>query len=208
MRQVLGEFVGTFFFLLTICLAVSGSIGPITPLVIGLSLMTMVYACGHLSGAHFNPAVSIAMVVRGKLNPGEAIVYSMVQLAAGALAAGVAIAMKGDGLNPSPIGSAGAAFGAELLGTFALVWVVLQVATSRGTQGNPFYGAAIGMVLAVCAFIFGPISKIGAFNPAVVLAGAIFGLIRWGDAWIPLLGSVIGGTGAAFAFRASNADDR
>lgn len=208
MRQVLGEFVGTFFFLLTICLAVSGNLGTMTPLVIGLGLMTMVYACGHLSGAHLNPAVSIAMVIRGKLNPGEALVYAMVQLAAGALAAGVAIGMRGDGLIPSPIGGAGAAFAAELLGTFALVWVVLQVATSKSTQGNSYYGLAIGMVLAVCAFIFGPISKIGAFNPAVVLAGAIFGLIRWADVWIPLLGSVIGASAAAFVFRVSNADDR
>lgn len=208
MRQVLGEFIGTFFFLLTICLAVSGGLGTMTPVVIGLALMTMIYACGHLSGAHFNPAVSIAMVIRGKLNVGEAVVYAGTQLAAGALAAGVAMAMKGDGLTPVAIGGAGAAFAAEMLGTFALVWVVLQVATAKSTQGNPFYGAAIGLVLAVCAFIFGPISKIGAFNPAVVLAGAIFGLIRWADAWIPLLGSVIGASGAAFVFRASNPEDR
>ncbi len=205
MRRLLAEFVGTFFLMLTICLAVAGGLGALAPIAIGLSLTVMVYACGHLSGSHFNPAVSLAVFLRGKMNIGEAVTYALVQVIAAVAAAGAAIAMEGSALTAKAI-SPGSAIAAETLGGFALVWVILNVATAKATAGNQYYGFAIGMTVAAMAAALGQFSG-GAFNPAVAVGGAVFGLFRWADIWVHILGTVMGAAAAAFAFRATHPDD-
>src|ERR1700680_227970 len=89
MHKYLTEFIGTFFLVLTIGLTVlSGS--PFAPLAIGASLMVMVYMGGHVSGAHYNPAVSLAVLLRGKLGPIDFVLYVISQVA-GSLAASVTV---------------------------------------------------------------------------------------------------------------------
>jgi aquaporin Z len=88
---------------------------------------------------------------------------------------------------------------AEFLFTFALAWVVLNVATARGTENNSFYGLAIGFTVVVGAYAVGAVSG-GAFNPAVAIGGMVMGLLSWGDIWVYLLANLAGGAAAAFAF--------
>jgi len=77
--------------------------------------------------------------------------------------------------------------------------VVLNVATARGTEGNSFYGLAIGFTVAAGAFAVGGISG-GAFNPAVALGACVLGLIKWGHYWVYLVAELLGGAAAALVF--------
>lgn len=205
MRKYLTEFIGTFFLVFTIGLtATAGS--PFAPLAIGSSLMIMVYMGGHVSGAHYNPAVSLAVFLRGRMaSAGELLVYVVSQLA-GAIAAGLATRLTtGQTFAPAPSDSASvmAALIIEVLFTFALALVVLNVAVSAKTQGNSFYGLAIGFTIVVGAFAGGPISG-GAFNPAVgtgpILVHAALGGGTLANLWLYWVGPLIGGGLAAGAF--------
>ena len=170
MNKYIAEFIGTFFLVLTIgCTVVGGGTGVIAPLAIGAALMVMVYAGGHISGAHYNPAVTLGVLIRGKVMVADVIPYILAQIAGGAAAAllvskclraGVAVTA----MTPN----VGMALLAEFLFTFALVYVVLNAATADGTSGNSFYGLAIGMTVMTGAFAVGDISG-GAFNPAVAI---------------------------------------
>ncbi len=207
MRNYLTELMGTFFLVLTIGLTVgSGSL--FAPLAIGCSLMVMVYMGGHISGAHYNPAVSLAACVRGRLPARELAPYMIFQIA-GAFAAALtsyAILNKNLVVAPGPNVVASRALLVEFLFTFALAMVVLNVATSRKTDGNSFYGLAIGFTIVVAAFAGGGISG-GAFNPAVGLGANLFDAINGGGAkalshlWIYLVGPLAGGAAAGFAYR-------
>lgn len=205
MRNTLTEFIGTFFLVLTIGLTVLGGT-PFAPLVIGAALMVMVYMGGHISGAHFNPAVSLALYVRGKLAARDVLPYMLAQFAGALAAALVTRAITGRTFAPAPAESAPAlaAVLVELLFTFALALVVLNAATSSKTQGNSFYGLAIGSTVMVGAFAGGPISG-GAFNPAVgvgpTVVNALLGDGTFGHLWLYLLGPLLGGILAAMVFR-------
>jgi aquaporin Z len=87
----------------------------------------------------------------------------------------------------------------EFIYTFALAWVVLHVATARGTDGNSFYGLAIGFTVVTGAFAVGGISG-GAFNPAIAVGASVTGLFEWSNIWIYLVADFLGGAAAAFAF--------
>src|SRR5262245_47420707 len=173
MDRYLTEFVGTFFLVFTIgCSVLVGT--QMAPLAIGASLMVMVYMGGHISGAHYNPAVSLGLVLRGSFASGEYAAYVAAQLL-GAIAAGVAAwLVTGQTFVPAPGpgSSMFAALLAEILYTTALVLVVMNVATAPATAGNSFYGLAIGFTVGAGAFAVGPISG-GAFNPAVGIGPAI-----------------------------------
>lgn len=183
MAKYLTEFIGTFFLVLTIGLTVTQGVA-MAPLAIGCALMIMVYMGGHVSGAHYNPAVSLAAMLRGALKVADLVPYWIAQIA-GAIAAAVVVSlimpgvetMIGDApgpakfFGPAPGEGYGGVFGLapwliEILFTFALCLVVLNTATSSGTSGNSFYGLAIGFTVVVAAFAGGAISG-GAFNPAV-----------------------------------------
>jgi aquaporin Z len=205
MRRYLTEFIGTFFLVFTIGLTVTAG-APMAPLAIGSSLMIMVYMGGHVSGAHYNPAVSLALLLRGKLGSvGEFAGYVASQLAGAVVAALATYLVVGQTLKVAPADSAStlAALLVEILFTFALALVVLNVAASAKTQGNSFYGLAIGFTITVGAFAGGPISG-GAFNPAVgtgpFLVVALVGGGSLSHLWLYLVGPFVGGALAAGVF--------
>jgi aquaporin Z len=205
MRKLLVEFVGTFFLVLTVGTTVIGGIDA-APLAIGSVLMVMVFAGGHISGGHYNPAVSLAVFIRGKLPARELGSYWAVQVAGAVLAAFAARYVAGSPSKPALDPAVGPALVAEALFTFALAWVVLNVATSRDTEGNSFYGLAIGFTVAVGAFAVGAVSG-GVFNPAVAVGVSSMGLVTWSAIWIYLVANFAGAALAALAFSfASHAD--
>ena len=207
-RKYVVELIGTFFLVFTVG-TVSYLGGTLAPLAVGAALMVMIYAGGHISGGHYNPAVTIAALVRGRIGGGDAVGYWIAQLVAGVLAALVVRGMLSHvAVTTSTLaGHAGAAFVAELLFTFALCYVVLNVATSRDHPVNSFYGLAIGFTVLAGAVAVGSISG-AAFNPAVTLGAATMGLFAWSTIWIYLVAQVIAGIVAGFAFRALNPADR
>ena len=209
MNKYLTEFIGTFFLVLTVgCTIYSGAQGVIPPLAIGAVLMAMVYAGGHISGAHYNPAITVAVYVRGRCPASDIVPYIGAQLAGAGLAAVSALALLGKPAGPGgPLRSVSAALLAEFLFTFALAWVVLNVATSNDNAGNSFYGLAIAMTVIAGAFAVGHISG-GVFNPAVAISISIMGLAGWSNIWVYLLGTFGGAVVAAIAFKAVNPEDR
>lgn len=205
MRKYVTEFIGTFFLVLTIGLMVAAE-SPLAPLAIGSALMVMVYMGGHVSGAHYNPAVSLAVLLRGKMTSvGEFVGYLLSQLAGAIAASLVAWILTGRTFAPAPAPAAslGAALLVEFLFTFALALVVLNVAASARTEGNSFYGLAIGFTVAAGAFAGGAISG-GAFNPAVgtgpILVHALVSGGSLANLWLYLVGPFLGGACAAVVF--------
>ena len=197
-RKLAVEFVGTFFLVFTVGMAVATA-GPLAPLAIGAALMVMVFAGGHVSGAHYNPAVSLAVFVRGKMVGNELGAYWAVQIVAAVVAGLVVIVLGYDADKAAAVAGAGKMLIVEFLFTFALAWVVLNVATARGTEGNSFYGLAIGFTVATGAFAVGSVSG-GAFNPAVAVGAMVMGILSWGDIWVYLLANLLGAAAAAQLF--------
>jgi aquaporin Z len=205
------EAIGTFFLVFTVGAAVGGG-SPLAPLAIGAVLMVMVYAGGHLSGGHYNPAVTLAVLVRGRIKLRDAAAYWMVQLGAGVLAA---LAVR-DILDPVEVDRHAtmtlsghgllAAFTSELLFTFALCYVMLNVATSKSHPDNSFYGLAIGFTVVAGAFAVGAISG-GAFNPAVTLGAAVMDMFAWPTLWVYMVAQLLAGLAAGITFRVMSPDD-
>ncbi|MDY7090546.1 MAG: aquaporin [Actinomycetota bacterium] len=208
MRRYAAELVGTFFLVLTVGIAVT-SMNALAPLAVGGVLTVMVYAGGHISGAHFNPAVTLAVLIRGRITAPAAAGYWASQVVGGLLAAlsvRLILTKKPEALSFSGREIA-MAFAVEALFTFALAYVVLNVATSRSHPDNSFYGIAIGGTVMTGALTVGAISG-GAFNPAVALGGAAMGLFSWSAIWLYLVAEIVGGSLAAAVFLALNSDDR
>lgn len=203
-NKLIAEFIGTFFLALTICTAaVHGSAGEYAPFAIASTLMVMIYGLGHVSGAHFNPAVTVGIWLRGACEKDEVAPYIAVQVIAGAAAALASANL----LIADPSVTAleldmTQTIGAEFLYTFALVFVILNVATSEATAGNGYYGAAIAFVVLAGALTVGGISG-GSFNPAVT--GALFtsGAIETADLWMHLVPQLVAGVVAAQVFKAT-----
>jgi len=208
MRKYMVEFIGTFFLVLTIGMVVLGGKGDFASLGIAAVLMVMIYAGGHISGAHYNPAVTLAVLIRGRISTGEAIGYMIVQIIGGAIGALVVTYFMAEIIkNAVPQANNFKALIAEFLGTFALAYVVLNVATSKETAGNSYYGLAIGFTVLAMAYAFGSISG-GAFNPAVAVGISIMQISSWGDIWIYLVGCFAGGLLAGIIFRVLNPADK
>src|SRR5947209_6968578 len=201
MNKYVAEFIGTFFLVLTIgCTVIPAASGVIAPLAIGASLMVMVFAIGYVSGGHLNPAVTVAVFLRGKCPARDVIPYWIAQIA-GATAAGfVAVYLCGKSGTPMEIKNVPAAFIAEFLFTFALAFVVINVATSKGLANNPFYGLAIGMTVMVGAFAVGSISG-GAFNPAAAIRIGVVKLVAFSQIWIHIVADLLGAVVAFLAFK-------
>jgi aquaporin Z len=206
-RKLVVEFIGTFVLVFTVCTATNPKTGAgaLAPLAIGSALMVMVFAGGHISGGHYNPAVSTAVRIRGKLTSTEWASYVATQLLAGVLASLVARVLTGAGHDGVPAGG-GKILVAELVFSFALAYVVLHVATASSTQGNSFFGLAIGFTVVVGAFAVGGVSG-GAFNPAVALGGSVLGIFSWSDYWIYVVASLLGAALAAGAFLFVESDE-
>jgi aquaporin Z len=213
------EFIGTFFLVTVIGMVIiepgTAALG-FAPLAIGTVLAVMIFAGGHVSGGHYNPAVSLAVFIRGDKQAftfGNMIGYWVVQLVAGFIAALLVLYLKGTVATANavpmvvPTVNVAAvmipALIAEFLGTFALTYTVLNVATAKGTSGNSFYGWAIGMAVLASAYAFGAITG-GAFNPAVALGITQMGVTPWASIWIYWVPQLLAGIVAAFVFRAAH----
>lgn len=205
MNKYITELIGTFFLVLVI--GMSGGMGSFAPIAIGSTLMVMIFAGGHISGAHYNPAVTLAVLIRGKISVSDAIAYIIVQVAGASLAAMLALYITGADNFPVTMDNVQKGLIAELVATFALAYVVLNVATSKGTAGNSFYGLAIGFTVMVMAYAFGSISK-GAFNPAVAVGLCVLKIAPWTDIWIYMVACFAGGAVAALIFRLNNPEDK
>jgi aquaporin Z len=207
-RKYIAEFIGTFFLILTVgCTVIPSIPGVIPPLAIGAALMVMVYAAGHISGGHLNPAVTLGVWIRGRCESKDVVPYWVAQVLAGIAAALVAVFLVGKSGTPLEIKNIPAAFVAEFLFTFALVYVVLNTATAKGNAGNSFYGLAIGMTVMVGAFAVGAIGG-GAFNPAVAVGAAVMKLLSFSQIWVHIVADLGGGLVAGLAFKFLNPDDK
>ena len=196
MRKYVVELIGAFFLVLTIgMVAVKPGADALAPLAIGAILMTMIYAGGHISGAHYNPAVTLAVWIRGKCPTRDVGPYMIAQCLGAVLAALIVRHLKGyPTIAATPGWDPVAAVLAEFLFTFALAYVVLNVATAKATSGNSFYGLAIGFTVLAGAYAVGPISG-GAFNPAVAVGITIIGLAPVAHFWVYLVGCFAGKNG-------------
>jgi aquaporin Z len=208
-RKYAVEAIGAFFLTFVVVVSVL-SHSVFTPLAAGATLMVMIYAGGHISGGHYNPAVTMGALVRGRIGPGEAVGYWIAQIAGGVVAGVIGRAV----VNPAAVSTLtltghaeAAAAAAELLVTFALCYVMLNVATSKDQPGNGFFGLAIGFTVTAGAFAVGGISG-GVFNPAVALGGATAGLFAWSTIWIYLVVQLVAGIAAGLTFLVLNPGDR
>ncbi len=201
--KYLVEFIGTFFLVFAIGMA-SGDLAPIA---IGSMLMVMIYAGGHVSGAHYNPAVTLAVTMRGKCKVSDVVPYIVAQVVAAVAAALTVKFFKGDVAVTAMTPDIGKALVAEFLFTFALVFVILNVATAKATQGNSYYGLAIAFTVVAGAFAVGGISG-GVFNPAVAVAITVLGVSSLSNIWIYLVANFAAAAVAALAFKYINPDDK
>jgi aquaporin Z len=208
-RKYAVEFIGSFFLTFAVAsAALSGSV--FVPLAAGFTLMIMVYAGGHISGGHYNPAVTMAALVRGRIGINDAVPYWVVQVIGGIAAGALARAV----VNPPAVAtlhlaghSEWATAIVEALFAFALCYVVLNVATSKDQPNNGFFGLAIGFTIAAGAFAVGGISG-GVFNPQVALGGATAGMFGWATIWVYILVELGAGVAAGLTFRALNPTDK
>jgi len=208
MKKYVVELIGTFFLVLTVgCTVLSSGAGMIPPLAIGSALMVMIFAGGHISGGHYNPAVTLGVWLRGRCDTKDVVPYIVFQVI-GASVAAMAVKYLKSGVAVTTLSpSTGPALLAEFVFTFALVYVVLNVATAKGTSGNSFYGLAIGFTVLAGAFSVGGISG-GAFNPAVAVGASILRLTPWSSLWIYLVANFGAAIVAAMSFKALNPEDK
>ena len=193
MKKYLTEFIGTFFLVLIIGLSKN-------PLAIGFGLTILVYMGAHISGAHYNPAVSLAMLMRKEININDFIKYISSQVLGASLAAYVvSIMMSNMIVQPDLQEPVAVILIAELLFTYLLVFVILNVATHPNLEGNSFYGFAIGLTVMTGAYCVGPLTG-GVFNPAVSIGPSLIDLITgngisqhflWYYLTAPVAGSVL-----------------
>jgi aquaporin Z len=205
MKNYVVEFVGTFFllFVIGLCVIEPGGAGAMAPLAIGAILMVMVYAGGHISGGHYNPAVTLGVWMRGKCGTKDVPFYMLAQVLGAALASLLVVRIKGSALIVAAAPNILNALLAELIFTFALVYVVLNVATSKKTAGNSYYGLAIGFTVMSAAYAIGGISGC-AINPAVAIGVTIMGLSKLGNLWVFIVANLAGAALAASIFKLTN----
>jgi aquaporin Z len=208
MKNYIVEFIGTFFllFVIGLCVIEPGGAGAMAPLAIGTILMVMVYAGGHISGGHYNPAVTLGVWMRGKCETKDAPFYMLAQVLGASAASLLAVKVKGSSLIVAATPNTFNALITELIFTFALVYVVLNVATSKKTAGNSYYGLAIGFTLMTAAYAIGNISGC-AINPAVAIGLTIMGLSKLSNLWIFIVANLAGGALAAAIFKITNTQE-
>jgi len=202
-NRLVTEFVGTFFLVLVIATAaVHGHGGDAAPLGVAAVLMAVIYGGGHISKAHYNPAISVAFLLRSRdFGPSAFAGYLAAQFIAAGVASGIALFFfpPAVAVVPSHLALLPALVG-EFLFTFLLAWTIMNVATAKNLDGNPFYGVAIAMAVLAGIYSVGPIS-LALFNPAVAVSFVLLGKIALAQLWIPLLGSVTGSAAAVCVFR-------
>jgi aquaporin Z len=210
MKKYLFEFIGTFFLVLTIGMAVIDPVVAVgfAPLAVGSALMIMIYAGGHVSGAHYNPAVTLAVWLRGRCATADVLPYWIAQILGAAAAAFVVLYLKGNPstLTPREIERVPALI-AETIGTFALCYVILNVATAKATAGNSNYGLAIGFTVTAMAYALSGVSN-SVFNPAVAVGGMLMHLVKASNLWLYLVANFGAGVLAALVFKFTHPEDK
>ncbi len=213
LRRLSAEFIGTFFLVLVICMTTYAKVSAdLQPIAIGLMLIGLIYANGYMSAAMFNPAVTLAFWLRGRIETKAALAYIVVQFIASIAAAGLTIALTMAKPIVQPIAGTPQYFAlipallAEIVGTFLLCWVILNVATSKTIEGNSFYGLAIGATVSGLIYTLGSVSG-SVFNPAVAVALGVVQISNWSSLWIYFVGSLGGAALAALAYRFINRDE-
>lgn len=205
MKKYLIEFIGAFFLLLTVILVGNNpALALMSPFAIGGIYLAFIYAASSTPGGYFNPAVTVALLIRRKLDPGEALYYIMVQLIASVLAAAIGVYLHDCSggmdiaarVNEQPI----CTILGEFLGMFALVYVLLSVTSHAPVSGNSYYGLAIGFTLMAMSYAMNRVSG-GIFNPAIVFGGAVAGMFGWDDLLVYLIGQILGAAAAATAIQ-------
>lgn len=198
-NKLIMEFIGTFFLVLTV--ALTGN-----PLAIGGALVALVYMGGYISGAHYNPAVTLALLLNKKISGEDAKKYMLTQLLAGFIAAGTYFFILGSNFIPQ-FGENVSVISAslvEILFTFLLATVVLHTAATDKTKGNNYFGLAIGLTLMVGAFAGGSISG-GVYNPAVGIGPLLFDITNIEshllNIAVYLLGPMTGGALAGLLYK-------
>ena len=214
LAKVGAEMVGTFALVFAGCGAImvdSMTGGAITHLGVGLTfglvIMVMIYATGHISGAHFNPAVTIAFAAVGHFPWREVPAYLLGQLAAGLLASSALLLLLGSQAQlgaTTPAGSALQSLGLEALLTFFLMFVITSVATDGRAVGQ-MAGLAIGGTVALEAIFAGPISG-ASMNPARSLAPALVSG-EFSTLWVYLVGPLAGAIAGAWVYQLVRCDD-
>jgi aquaporin Z len=205
MKSYIVEFIGTFFliFVIGLCVIEPGA-GSMAPLAIGTTLMVMVYAGGYISGGHYNPAVTLGVWLRGRCATKSVIPYMIAQAIGALVASLLVLRIKSASIITAATPNIANLFMVEIIFTFALVYVVLNVATSDQTAGNSYYGLAIGFTLMAAAYSIGNISGC-AINPAVAIGFTIMGLSKLSNLWVFIVADLIGGALAAAVFRSLEA---
>lgn len=199
MKKYFIEFIGAFFLILTV--ALTGN-----PIAIGFVLATLVYMGGYISGGHYNPAVTLAVLFIKKIDTRSALIYMIAQVLGGFVAAAAYLFIMGTTFVPTlgeRVEPQSALF-VEILFTFLLAFVVLNVAVTEKTKGNDYYGLAIGLALMVGAFAAGPVSG-GVFNPAVAVGPMLFDFEQISTNAVNLLiyiaGPLLGGALAGLIYK-------
>lgn len=204
MKKYLSEGIGTFILMLTMVMTANNGTANLSPLALGLVLTGLTYAGWNVSNAHYNPAVTLAVLMRGKIDRTDALYYVIAQMAGGVLAALFGVFLlncSGAATIATHVNKNGlCALVAEFLGAFALVYVILNTAYTRAGTGNSYYGLAIGSTLTGVIWTLGSISG-GVFNPALAFGASIAGMFEWGDFWVYLIGALMGAAAAASAFQ-------
>lgn len=208
LKKCFVEFLGTFFLCFTIlCCVLLGANPTIAALIIGLVLAVLVYAGGPISGAHYNPAVSFAIFLIGRMGSKKTLLYCIFQIFGAAYAALMAFSLSSvyqystvGNYNIFPL------MVAEIVFTSLLVYVVIFTAVSKRVQGNNYFGFAIGSTLAVGIGAVGSIC-LTAFNPAVALTLLLTGIAGSKLVWVTIIANIIGGAIAAVLFKLLSLDD-
>ena len=207
MRNYVVEFIGTFFLMLAVgMVAINPTPLWFSPIAMGAMVMVMIYAGGQSPVAHYNPAVTLAVFIRGKIQLKEAVFYIIVQVLAAVAVSYIVLYLKGFPTDtPTLKPEAGKAFTAEFLITFALCYVFLNVATSKNSEGNSYFGLAIGFT--VIAGAYAVASSSGAFfNPAVTIGQTVIEKNSPDNLWIYLVSQFLAGIAAGLVYRFTNTE--
>lgn len=193
MNKYITEFIGTF--LLGTVISFTGN-----PLAIGIALVALVYMGGSISGGHYNPAVTVAVWARGAIDMATARMYILFQIVGGITAAFFYSIVHTKFFAVAPTAELFPSFLMELVGAFALSYVVLNVATAKKTKDNQYFGLAIGGILLAMAYAGAEISG-GIYNPAIALGSILFdfaAITKAGQTALlytaaPILGGILAG---------------
>lgn len=196
--KYLYEFIGTFFLVFTVGMTLFNSSATLAPLAIGAVLAALVFAGGYVCSAHYNPAISLAAFLTCKLSLSDLLRYIIVQVVAAFVASYLVLYLRG--FSGTAVGyDLLSIFIAEFLFTFALCFVALNVAASKSTAGNSYFGLAIGLIVFVGVYIIGDISG-GALNPAVAIGITVLGVNFWSNIWVYIIASIASAALAAAIF--------